>query len=77
LTALYQYNLSRAALEKAMGVPVAVDALRYAAAERKGASADQALKASQIEKNLDEHEGYDKQQKADGSLGTNSGKSHP
>ena len=50
MTALYQYNLSRAALEKAMGVPVGFDALRYAAAEKKGATAEQALNASQLEK---------------------------
>lgn len=64
MTALYQYNLSRAALEKAMGVPVGFDALRYAAAEKKGASAEQALKASQLEKEPDEDEGYHKRQKA-------------
>ncbi|MBR1694400.1 MAG: TolC family protein, partial [Selenomonas sp.] len=64
MTALYQYNLSRAALEKAMGVPVGFDALRYAAAENKGASAEQALKASQLEKEPDEDEGYHKRQKA-------------
>ncbi|WP_303840498.1 TolC family protein [Selenomonas ruminantium] len=64
MTALYQYNLSRAALEKAMGVPVGFDALRYAAAENKGATAEQALKASQLEKEPDEDEGYHKRQKA-------------
>ena len=64
MTALYQYNLSRAALEKAMGVPVGFDALRYAAAEKKGATAEQALKASQLEKEPDEDEGYHKRQKA-------------
>ncbi len=64
MTALYQYNLSRAALEKAMGVPVGFDALRYAAAEKKGATAEQALNASQLEKEPDEDEVYNKRQKA-------------
>lgn len=48
LTALYQYNISRAALEKAMGVPIGFDAMQYVAAEKKGATAEQALKASQM-----------------------------
>ena len=47
-TALYQYNLYRAALEKAMGVPVSMDALIYAEEEMKGAAADQAAKAAEI-----------------------------
>lgn len=46
MTALYQYNLSRAALEKAMGVPVAFDASLYTGAEQEGASADEALAAA-------------------------------
>ncbi|WP_051650169.1 TolC family protein [Selenomonas sp. AB3002] len=46
MTALYQYNLSRAALEKAMGVPVAFDASVYTEAEQEGASADEALAAA-------------------------------
>jgi len=48
MTALYQYNLSRAALEKAMGVPIGFDALQYSQAEKKGASAEQALKAAKL-----------------------------
>ncbi|MBO6179720.1 MAG: hypothetical protein J6O04_11130 [Selenomonadaceae bacterium] len=43
---------------KAMGVPVATDALRYVATEKEGATAEQALKASQMEKNPDEHKDY-------------------
>ena len=42
-TALYQYNLHRAALEKAMGMPVGFDAALYAEAAQQGASADEAL----------------------------------
>jgi hypothetical protein len=47
-TALYQYNLYRATLEKAMGVPVGFDAALYAEAERKGAAANSALQASAV-----------------------------
>ncbi|SFT79270.1 Outer membrane protein TolC [Selenomonas sp. GACV-9] len=46
MTALYQYNLYRASLEKAMGVPVGFDALAYTEAEQAGASADKALQAA-------------------------------
>ena len=46
MKALYQYNLSRAALEKAMGVPVGFDASLYTVAEQEGASADEALAAA-------------------------------
>ncbi len=46
MTALYQYNLSRANLEKAMGVPVGFDALAYVEAAGQGASADEALTSS-------------------------------
>jgi hypothetical protein len=48
MTALYQYKRSRAALEKAMGVPIGFDALQYSQAEKKGASAEQALKAAKL-----------------------------
>ena len=48
-TALYQYNLSRAALEKAMGVPVTIDAAIYAEAEAKGANATKALQTAAVE----------------------------
>ncbi|MBQ4212906.1 MAG: TolC family protein [Selenomonas sp.] len=47
-TALYQYNLYRATLEKAMGVPVGFDAALYAEAERKGAAANSALQAAAV-----------------------------
>lgn len=47
-TALYSYNTSRAQLEKAMGVPVLIDALLYAEAEQSGKSSKKSLKAAQI-----------------------------
>ena len=56
LTALYQYNLSRAKLEKAMGVPVAVDAQRYKEAEEEGASSSRALQDASVSQNLAEAE---------------------
>lgn len=56
LTALYQYNLSRAKLEKAMGVPVAVDAQRYKEVEEKGASSPRALHDASVSQNLAEAE---------------------
>ena len=46
-TALYQYNLYRATLEKAMGVPVGFDAAVYAEAARQGDSADSALQKAE------------------------------
>ena len=48
-TALYNYNTSRAQLEKAMGVPVKIDALLYSEAEQAGNSANKALKAAEVE----------------------------
>ncbi|MBR2214877.1 MAG: TolC family protein [Selenomonadaceae bacterium] len=77
MTALYQYNLSRAALEKAMGVPVGIDALRYVAAEKTGATAEQALQASQMEKEPDEYEDNGKWTQADRPLGKVGGKGYP
>lgn len=54
-TALYNYNTSRAQLEKAMGVPVAIDALIYAESLQNGDSADKALEISTVKSNyLDE-----------------------
>ena len=50
-TALYNYNTSRAQLEKAMGVPVAIDALIYAEAQQKGNSADKSLEISTVKTN--------------------------
>ena len=46
--AVYAYNTSRAQLEKAMGVPVVIDALLYAEAEQEGNSSAKALEASDI-----------------------------
>ncbi|TYZ31099.1 TolC family protein [Selenomonas caprae] len=56
ITALYQYNLSQAKLEKAMGVPVAFDSQRYQAAEGEGASAEQALEEASVSQGLMEAE---------------------
>ncbi len=47
-TALYNYNTSRAQLEKAMGIPVAIDALIYAEAQQQGNSADKSLEAATV-----------------------------
>ena len=47
-TALYAYNTSRAQLEKAMGVPVAIDALLYAEAQRSGKSSKKSLEAAAV-----------------------------
>lgn len=47
-TALYNYNTSRAQLEKAMGIPVTIDALIYAEAQQSGESADKALEISAV-----------------------------
>ena len=48
-TAVYTYNTSRAQLEKAMGVPVEIDALLYSEAEQTGLSADKSLEAAQVD----------------------------
>ena len=42
-TALYDYNLNKAALAKAMGVPVDIDVPRYVAATEEGKSAPRAF----------------------------------
>ena len=47
-TALFNYNTSRAQLEKAMGVPVATDAERYVVAEQEGNSSARSLKFAQV-----------------------------
>ena len=49
-TALYNYNTSRAQLEKAMGVPVVIDALLYAEAEQEGKSSPKSLEAATVNK---------------------------
>ena len=50
-TALYNYNTSKAQLDKAMGVPVTVDAVLYDTAVNDGKSADEALEISSINNN--------------------------
>ena len=50
-TALFNYNTSRAQLEKAMGIPVAIDALIYAEAQQQGNSADKSLEISTVKVN--------------------------
>jgi len=50
-TALYQYNLYRVTLDKAMGVPVDLDVPRYVEAEKNGLSSDKALKSAEIHYN--------------------------
>ena len=47
-TALYNYNTGRAQLEKAMGVPVVIDATLYRLAEQDGKNSVQALKESTV-----------------------------
>lgn len=47
-TALYQYNLNRVALDKAMGLPVGLDVPRYGEAEQEGSSPDRALELAAI-----------------------------
>ncbi len=52
--ALYNYNTSRAQLEKAMGVPVTIDALLYAEAEQAGKSSPKSLEAAAVKNIYDE-----------------------
>ena len=47
--ALYSFNTSRAQLEKAMGVPVLIDARIYADAEQRGSSSNKALEVAAVE----------------------------
>ena len=59
-TSLYSYNTSKASLDKAMGLPVDLDVVRYTAAEQEGKSAPKAREAgllmgrSSIQKSLRE-----------------------
>ncbi|MBR3051599.1 MAG: TolC family protein [Selenomonadaceae bacterium] len=53
-TALYSYSTSRAQLEKAMGVPVTIDALLYTEAEQEGKSSPKSLEAATVENIYDE-----------------------
>ena len=48
-TALYQYNLYKAQLEKAMGIPVAIDVPTYVSAAHENKSPDKVLKLSALE----------------------------
>ena len=47
-TALYSYSVSRAQLEKAMGVPVTIDALLYKEAEQSGKSSPKSLEVATV-----------------------------
>ncbi len=47
-TALYRYNLNRVTLEKAIGVPVAIDVPLYMAAVEQGKSANEAMKEAAL-----------------------------
>ena len=47
-TALYNYNTAKAALDKAMGIPVGIDVTRYVAAEEEGKSAQQAREEAAV-----------------------------
>ncbi|MBQ3451693.1 MAG: TolC family protein [Selenomonadaceae bacterium] len=53
-TALYTYSTSRAQLEKAMGVPVTIDALLYTEAEQSGKSSPKSLEAATVENIYDD-----------------------
>ena len=48
--ALYNYNTSRAQLEKAMGIPVTIDPQKYVSLVKSGQSSTKSLKGSQVEK---------------------------
>ena len=47
-TALYNYNVARAALEKAMGVPIDLDVPTYIVAEEAGKSSDEILEEAAV-----------------------------
>ena len=47
-TSLYSYNTSKASLDKAMGLPVDLDVVRYTAAEQEGKSAPKAREAARL-----------------------------
>ena len=53
-TALYTYNTAKAALDKAMGVPVSIDVVRYVTAESEGKNAAEARAESAINQNYSE-----------------------
>jgi len=61
--ALYQYNVGRAALEKAIGVPVALNVPRYQEVVDEGKSATEALKQAAVPASgADKQETQDKQE---------------
>lgn len=47
-TALYNYNTSKAALDKAMGLPVDLDSVKYQEEEQKGKTASKAREAARL-----------------------------
>ena len=47
--ALHTYNISKAQLDKAMGVPVGIDVPSYVKAEKEGKNSEQALEISQLQ----------------------------
>ncbi|MDD6121003.1 MAG: TolC family protein [Selenomonadaceae bacterium] len=50
-TALYNYNTSKASLDKAMGIPVDLDVTKYMAAQEEGKSAPEAREAGRLNEN--------------------------
>ena len=55
-TALYNYNTSKAALDKAMGIPVDIDVPRYVAAQQAGDTPRKTLDASLLHEKLTKEE---------------------
>ena len=55
-TALYNYNTSKAALDKAMGIPVDIDVPRYVAAQQAGDTRNKTLDASLLHEKLTKEE---------------------
>ena len=55
-TALYNYNTSKAALDKAMGIPVDIDVPRYVAAQQAGEKREKTLDASLLHEKLTKEE---------------------
>ena len=55
-TALYNYNTSKAALDKAMGIPIDIDVPRYVAAQQNGDSPKNALKNALLHAELTKDE---------------------
>ncbi|MBR5914323.1 MAG: TolC family protein [Selenomonadaceae bacterium] len=55
-TALYNYNMAKSSLDKAMGIPIGIDVTRYVAAEEAGKSALEAREAAAITTNSEKVE---------------------